>query len=187
MKTRYVERVGTKVVVRKEWGECPERGGEEHEAKSESTTERHLGIGEYPEDLNSHIRALRECDACGASAPDDAWTGKGMNPIWSTGSGQLECGDLYYLHHDQGIHCEWENCDGWHLHAVLPNGHYWNMDQRASNCGRPEDKTHRCWVRHGQPPNVHVDKNGDTCQAGAGSILAGDWHGFLHHGELVEA
>lgn len=46
---------------------------------------------------------------------------------------------------------------------------------------------HKCWVRHGDPraSNVTVDKNGDTCSAGAGSILAGDYHGFLQAGVLT--
>jgi len=30
-----------------------------------------------------------------------------------------------------------------------------------------------------------VDKNGDACAAGAGSILTPTWHGFLQNGELV--
>jgi hypothetical protein len=29
---------------------------------------------------------------------------------------------------------------------------------------------------------LHVDKNGNTCAAGAGSIITGKWHGFLHNG-----
>jgi hypothetical protein len=69
--------------------------------------------------------------------------------------------------------------------VVLPNGHIWDVDGRASNCDMKEDRTHRCWVRHGDPPNVHVDKNGHTCHAGAGSILSGNYHGFLHNGELT--
>jgi hypothetical protein len=32
---------------------------------------------------------------------------------------------------------------------------------------------------------VHVDKAGATCTAGAGSIIAGDWHGFLHNGQFT--
>lgn len=99
---------------------------------------------------------------------------------------------MYFVSHDPDEHCwfGWENCDGEHLVAVLPNGHHWHPDQRASNCTLPEDKTHRCWVRHGDPRKgeaVHVDKNGNTCQAGAGSILSGNYHGFLHHGELTNA
>jgi hypothetical protein len=74
--------------------------------------------------------------------------------------------------------------DGRSLVCVLPNGHHWHIDSRASNCGRPDDDVHRCWVRHGEPPQVHVDKAGNTCPAGAGSIQSGDWHGFLHHGVL---
>lgn len=58
----------------------------------------------------------------------------------------------------------------------------------ARNCTMPDDTTHKCWVRHGRPEDgsLHVDKNGHTCGAGAGSIDTGKWHGFLHNGELVE-
>jgi hypothetical protein len=49
----------------------------------------------------------------------------------------------------------------------------------------PDDGEHRCWVRHGEPPRITVDKNGPTCQAGAGSILAGDYHGFLRDGAFT--
>jgi hypothetical protein len=49
-----------------------------------------------------------------------------------------------------------------------------------------DDMAHFCWVRHGRPEdgNLHVDKNGQTCSAGGGSIDTGKWHGFLHNGEL---
>lgn len=72
--------------------------------------------------------------------------------------------------------------------CVVPgkNGpHFWHIDGRASNCTMPQDKAHRCWVRHGVAPDFHVDKNGLTCQAGAGSIQTSGWHGFLHNGYLV--
>lgn len=46
-------------------------------------------------------------------------------------------------------------------------------------------RPHKCWVRHGEPPDLHVDKAGVTCNAGAGSILSGDYHGFLHNGFLT--
>jgi hypothetical protein len=77
--------------------------------------------------------------------------------------------------------------DGRCLVAVLPNGHHWYIDSRASNCTLPEDKVHRCWVRHGRPEDgtLHVDKNGVTCAAGAGSIQMDDFHGFLHHGMIT--
>lgn len=75
--------------------------------------------------------------------------------------------------------------DGPNLHVILPNRQPWNIDSRASNCTMPYDYTHRCWVRHGEPPNVTVDKNGLTCAAGAGSIMAADYHGFLQNGALT--
>jgi hypothetical protein len=71
------------------------------------------------------------------------------------------------------------------LMCMTPSNREWNIDGRASNCTMPNERTHRCWVRHGTPPNIHVDKNGNTCQAGAGSIVSGNWHGFLHNGQLV--
>ena len=69
--------------------------------------------------------------------------------------------------------------DGRRLMVKCPNGREWFIDGRASNCTKPKDDQHRCWVRHGEPPDLVVDKRGVTCQAGAGSILAGDYHGFL--------
>lgn len=78
------------------------------------------------------------------------------------------------------------NTDGRFLIVRMPNGHDWMIDSRCSNCTLPEDDDHRCWVRHGEPPNLTVDKNGRTCSAGAGSIQSGNWHGFLRNGELVQ-
>jgi hypothetical protein len=75
--------------------------------------------------------------------------------------------------------------DGRILIIRLPNGNDWQIDGRASNCDMKDDDVHRCWVRHGVPPDVTVDKDGVTCHAGAGSIQSGDWHGFLEDGMLV--
>ena len=79
--------------------------------------------------------------------------------------------------------------DGRVLNVIVPDGtkggSHWSPDSRASNCTMKEDKVHRCWVRHGTPPNITVDKNGNTCSAGAGSIATGNWHGFLRNGYLV--
>jgi hypothetical protein len=80
----------------------------------------------------------------------------------------------------------WRGPDGKILHVKTPGGP-WNIDSRASNCTLPDDNEHRCWVRHGDAPRVTVDKAGLTCGAGAGSILAGDYHGFLQNGFLVGA
>lgn len=76
--------------------------------------------------------------------------------------------------------------DGHILIVNTPGGH-WIIDSRASNCTLPHDDEHRCWVRHGEVPNITVDKNGLTCSAGAGSIQCGSYHGFLRNGKLVDA
>lgn len=94
-------------------------------------------------------------------------------------------GSMFYITFYSG-HCSNHEppCDR-HLAVVTPDGHWWDVDSRAKNCTLPNDKTHRCWVRHGEPPNVTVDKAGATCSAGAGSIQTPDWHGFLRDGQLV--
>lgn len=79
----------------------------------------------------------------------------------------------------------WKGPDGRSLAVKVPGDHDWLVDSRASNCTRPDDREHRCWVRHGEVPNITVDKNGDTCAAGAGSIQAGAYHGFLRGGVLT--
>jgi len=79
----------------------------------------------------------------------------------------------------------WTGPDGRSLVAVCPGGHQWHIDGRCSNCTRPHEP-HQCWIRHGEPPNITVDKNGNTCAAGAGSIQTPNWHGFLRDGYLVE-
>lgn len=78
--------------------------------------------------------------------------------------------------------------DGRAITVRLPGDHDWCIDGRASNCTRPDDMTHQCWVRRGDPPKLTVDKQGDTCDAGAGSIWIDQpngWHGFLRDGRLV--
>jgi len=83
-------------------------------------------------------------------------------------------------------HGRWVGPDGMSLHVRCPDGHDWCIDARASNCTMKDDHVHKCWVRHGEPPNITVDKNGHTCAAGAGSIQTPKWHGFLRGGFLVE-
>lgn len=74
--------------------------------------------------------------------------------------------------------------DGQFLTVRLPNGHDWVIDDEATSCTRRGDLTHRCWVRHGTAPRITVDKRGETCAAGAGSIQSGDFHGYLTNGVL---
>jgi hypothetical protein len=101
--------------------------------------------------------------------------------------------------------------DGQYLICKMPGDHEWAIDGRASNCDSPcarchkpyshpeKDKAcqckypdgyidaqpHQCWVRHGVPPDLTVDKIGKTCGAGAGSIIVPGWHGFLRNGFLT--
>jgi hypothetical protein len=82
-------------------------------------------------------------------------------------------------------HPERRGADEKCLVVHTPGGN-WIIDSRANNCTRPDDDTHKCWVRHGTAPEISVDKNGDTCAAGAGSIQCGSYHGFLRNGILQE-
>lgn len=73
--------------------------------------------------------------------------------------------------------------DGRVLGVLTPGGE-WIIDSRASNCTMPDDNAHSCWVRHGIPPYVTVDKRGNSCKAGSGSIDTGRYHGKLTSGYL---
>lgn len=87
------------------------------------------------------------------------------------------------------------NCDSPCKHCGVPY-----KDHKIATCTNPGDgerpytkgqyvdsRPHYCWVRHGDPRtgNVHVDKNGVTCNAGAGSIQQDHFHGFLHNGFIT--
>lgn len=94
---------------------------------------------------------------------------------------------------DTGEEMIWRNApagammvDFGNLYVKCPDGHTWGVDGRASNCTKPDDTEHRCWIKHGDPPNVTVDKKGKTCEAGGGSIKTPKWHGFLRNGFLEE-
>lgn len=83
---------------------------------------------------------------------------------------------------------EWQGPDGRTLTIMLPGGHEWSVDTRASNCKMPDDTEHRCWCRHGnvEDGTITIDKKGKTCKAGAGSIKVPGYHGHLRDGYLVE-
>jgi hypothetical protein len=89
----------------------------------------------------------------------------------------------------------YKGADGRCLVVVCPGGHEWMIDSVASNCTMRDDRNHRCWIRHGEPPSLTVDKNIDpasnpsaatTCAAGAGSIQTPNYHGFLRGGVFVQ-
>lgn len=79
----------------------------------------------------------------------------------------------------------WKGADGMSVTVKTPGGD-WTIDAQCSNCTMPDDQTHKCWVRHGTPPLLTVDKNGHTCGAGAGSIAQPGYHGFLRNGYLEQ-
>jgi hypothetical protein len=82
-------------------------------------------------------------------------------------------------------YADWRGPDGLSLVVMLPDGSDWNIDSVANNCQR-KGQPHKCWVRHGTPPDITVDKNGDTCGAGSGSIQTPGYHGFLRNGWLEQ-
>jgi hypothetical protein len=190
MKTRLATEIGTRVSLRIYWGDnC--QGKTCHEAQKHIEDVLHPikdnihdyyggNVDDYP-----FSEWPTECDHCGSSVPTEDINKQIFNKrLYDTPSGNLEPGCLYWIDYLPETFF-WDNHVGPHLAAVLPNGHHWYIDSRASNCTLPEDRTHRCWVRHGEIPNIHVDKNGHTCSAGAGSIWVEDYHGFLHHGKFT--
>ena len=131
-----------------------------------------------------------KCDRCGAQfTDDDAWQ------IFCEEEYADDRGNTYSLRdlpvgacYDAGWRSKYRSgSDGRSLYVMTPGG-LWGIDERARNCTMPEDHVHRCWVRHGRPEDgtLHVDKNGPTCQAGAGSIQCNQYHGFLHEGKLTD-
>ena len=101
---------------------------------------------------------------------------------------QIQAGDVWDADWMHGDKCPyWDNCDGRHWVVVLPNKEMHDINARASNCTMPQDREHRCWVVHGDISTLTLDKSGNTCGAGAGSIKRGNWHGFIRQGEFVKA
>lgn len=200
--TRYLEHVGTVAYLRTyasgSQDRCPIKGY--HDAMVELTrsfTPMDNDLGGSDAD---HAREAypRVC-ACGAKFDElDAWRHILRRRLFRALDGtivtweDLKPGDMFFLQNhydDHHCHAGWSNCDGKHLHVVLPEGTHWDVDSRANNCTMRDDTVHRCWVRHGDPTKgepVHVDKQGVTCHAGAGSIVVPGYHGFLHHGQLIK-
>jgi hypothetical protein len=199
MNTRFIREVGVRVSLRKYWGaDCPDCIGTRtrgfHNAERPLRDElgpvpdRMKVDGESPADYPEAMWAAA-CDRCGQPAPADATRQVFRRRLYDSPSGRPEPGDMFFLpcwsKLDGGECPEWDNCAGRHLYVLLPNGQQWDVDSRASNCTRKGDRLHRCWPRSGEPPLVTVAKRGDTCSAGAGSILVSNWHGFLRGGVLV--
>lgn len=141
---------------------------------------------EIPED---DPRWPSRCEACGRELPESA-----TRQVWAKTLHRGAPDGRLYTIDDAPVGAMWDadwlpeeyaGPDGIRLTVRTPGGD-WHVDSTASNCTRRREP-HACWVRHGDPRTgqVHVDKNGNTCSAGAGSIGVGDYHGFLHHGHLT--
>ena len=154
-----------------------------------------------PEDFAGDPRWPIACAACGMPVPttpapaadgEEGWDVTRQvfaERLYDSPSGEPEAGDIFFTEfHEPGACLYWDNCDGRHLYARVPNGEHWDIDSRASNCTMREDRTHRCWVRTGRPEDgtIDVGKGGITCSAGAGSIQTARWHGFLRNGIWVQ-
>lgn len=204
LKARFIEEIGTRAWLRIYWGkDCSNAFGKGkqgyHNAEAFLIDTDEIGdweLGGKKEDYPRE-RWPTHCDNCKTLAPGDSDVELQVfrKRRYNTASGLPEPGDIFWVtwhgHTDVAtgevtLKCHWhDNCDGRHLHAILPNGNSWDIDSRASNCTRKDDKIHRCWVREGEPPNITAGKDGDTCSAGAGSIASGGYHGFLRNGSFT--
>ncbi len=188
LKTRFIKEIGTRIFLRQYWGsECS--SGSCHNAMLKLRDELHPliltdkdHIGGYPSDYHDEMWP-KLCEDCGQPAPADATKQVFNKRLYNTASGFPELGNLWYAHW-MPLNWEWDNKTDYNLMAMTPDGWEWNIDSRAANCALKEDRLHRCWCRHGDPEtgDIHVDKNGLTCQAGGGSIQTKGYHGFLHNG-----
>ena len=131
-----------------------------------------------------------KCDRCDSVPKIDGRKPSLMSEaVYDTPDGTSDRpGDMWYSDSDS-IYCGFQNCDKKHLQVRLPDGSVWDTDSRAANCAKPDDVVHRCWVKHTENgvENMTIDKNGDTCEAGGGSILQENWHGFIRKGMLIKA
>lgn len=109
--------------------------------------------------------------------------------------------------HDWGIDGRASNCDSPCANCGRPYRDH--QDLPCANCGRLQSdhskqdcpnhfrnpcagnykdaRPHKCWVRSGPPECLTVGKGGpgESCGAGAGSIMVPGWHGFLRNGVLT--
>lgn len=151
----------------------------------------------HPQPMVDHKnpRWPKTCEYCGYEfTADDQWQMFG-DTIMRANDGRewpmrmLPTGAMWYpswmQDPERSIHSP--GPDGKVLQVICPDGTPWVIDSRANNCDRKDDDEHKCWVRHGVPPNVSVGKDGNTCGAGAGSILTHNYHGYLRNGSFVDA
>lgn len=145
--------------------------------------------GEYGPWEDRHNGAVRSCSPILASISTGERLSLNDLPWGACYVGNMDAETLE-LHPSK-----YSGADGLSIVCITPrttppdraNPGQWYIDSRANNCDRKDDWTHRCWVRKGTVGDpLHIDKDGLTCGAGAGSIQNAGWHGFLHHGVLHE-
>ena len=192
MQARLATVIGERVKLRIYWGDACGGHGTHNAHKTIRDTDTVVDIYDCTDNPDGHAKELwpTQCDHCGLAVPEELFSqreGRQVNrgARYDTPSGELEPGCLYWRHSISNSHY-WDNHNGPMLHAVLPNGAEWNIDSRASNCALPDNRTHRCWCRHGEPPDITVNKTGETCGAGGGSIDVSGWHGHLENGVFRE-
>lgn len=215
--TREGERPGHAGCPAAEWrmsGEVLYRAGHESNLPSEGQRVRTRGVfvgeadAEWTGDEGQRTRALAvwwddyegdprwpmHCVRCGEPFPEGAIRQVTQDLIYvrsdtgeETTTTEAPDGALWYA---DDCPERWTGPDGRTLVAKTPGGHEWIIDSVASNCDLPDDETHRCWMRHGSPPDITVDKEPEppfdhTCSPGAGSIQVGSYHGFLTGGRFT--
>jgi len=165
-----------------------------------------LENGEYPQDWvkTSERTSTPYCTRCGEHdfSPEALKSVSGSKGrVWQRVDTGERCDNLndfgpgamwystWYIDEKTG-HFHLGHKGGWSVEpplSVRTPGGDWLIDGRASNCTMPEDNEHRCWPRQGTAPRITVSKSfGNTCSAGGGSIISGDYHGFLRDGYLVK-
>jgi hypothetical protein len=162
---------------------CPGKQGYHNaHAPFQDSTEETL-----PEPEASDPRWPTKCEGCDYQfKPGDEWQVFPESLVKRLDTGEITTTDdapvgaMWFMKREFG---SWIGPDGKTLVVKTPGG-TWYVDSEASNCTKKNDYVHKCWCRHGIAPKITVNKIGNTCQAGAGSILIGNYHGFLRNGFL---
>lgn len=187
IKCRLIKPIGVRYELHFDW-----RTGSDFHISRQDLTKDQWDNRDLKQLRKQYQGKMPPCSCCGNLPPENASVSTGSYRVWNTEDGKNNHpGDMYWapwMHEGSGC-LYWSNCKDprGHLIVVMPDGGYWDTDSRASNCTMKGDKTHRCWIKHGEAPNLTVDKKGHTCKAGAGSIQMVSWHGYLRNGELVTA
>lgn len=136
------------------------------------------------------LTAPERCDRCNHVFTDDAsrfgsWQRRWVRPDTGETFDSPQAAGPGAMWNADWMPSAWKGHDARCLVAICPDGTEWMIDGGANNCTRPGED-HDCWPRHGEPPNITVDKHPEpgrsTCSAGAGSIATPGYHGFLRDG-----